>query len=87
MIGAFFITLIANLVAFVISWLPNATVLPTQFQLAWSWISALIANLFWVLPAGANLLLILNFVMILEGAIFTWGIIKIVINWLRGSGA
>jgi len=87
MIGALFITLIANLIAFVITWLPNATVLPDQFQNAWTWFSSLIANLFWVLPSGENLLLILNFLLILEGSIFTWYILKIVINWLRGSGA
>jgi len=87
MIGALLITLIANLIAFVISWLPNATVLPQQFTDAWQWIGSLIANFFWVLPSGENLLLILNYAMIFEGAIFTWIILKIVINWLRGSGA
>lgn len=87
MIGALFITLIANLITFVITWLPNASVLPDQFTAAWTWFSSLIANLFWVLPSGENLLLILNFVLILEGSIFTWYLLKIVINWLRGSGA
>jgi len=86
MIGALLITLLANLIAGLLNLLPNATVLPESFNDAWTWFSDLIANIFWVIPSGETLLLILNFVMIIEGAIFTWGIINWVVNKLRGSG-
>jgi len=86
MIGALLINLIVVFLSAMISLLPNATLLPESFNDAWSWMSGIIANIFWTIPSGITLLTILNFVIIIEGSIFTWKGLNWVINKIRGSG-
>jgi len=87
MIGALLINIIVQVVSFFINLLPNATILPDGFNDAWTWLTDIVASLFWTIPGGGTLLLIFNLVIITEGAIMTWKGIKIIINWLRGSGS
>jgi len=86
MIGQLLINILVIVVSFFINLLPNATLLPEGFNNAWSWMTGIIANIFWAIPSGANLLLILNIVIIIEGSIFTWKAINWGLNLLRGSG-
>jgi len=86
MIGALLINIFVLVISFFINWLPNASLLPDGFNNAWTWLTDIVASLFWTIPTGETLLLIFNFVIITEGAIMTWKVVKMVINWLRGSG-
>jgi len=69
-----------------INLLPNATILPEGFINAWEFMGGFVANMYYEVPAVGTLLLILSFVIILEGSIFAWKQIKLIIAWMRGSG-
>jgi len=87
MIGGLLLQILATFLTFFINLLPNQdNWLPQSFNDAWSWLTNIVATIFWTIPSGENILFIFNTIIMFEGAIMTWATFNWIINKLRGSG-
>lgn len=87
MILSALIILMVGMISGLISLLPNMTVLPDSIENAWNYLAGFTANMLYVIPGGSFILTGVYIVILLEVSIFLWNQTKMVINWIRGSGA
>lgn len=87
MILSAIIIMFVGMITGLMSLLPDMTVLPDSIENAWDYLAGFTANMLYVIPGGSIILIGVYTIIVLEVSIFLWNQTKMVINWIRGSGA
>lgn len=87
MILSAIIIMFVGMITGLISFLPDMTILPDSIENAWNYLAGFTANMLYVIPGGTIIMTAIYIIILLEVSIFLWNQTKMVINWIRGSGA